>query len=449
MLTDTAIRALKPGEKEYKKADSGGLHLLVKPSGSKLWRLAYRFDDKQKTLVGGKYPNVGLADARAWRDNAKAQLEQGLDPRAVAIAEEGRARAVAQDTFEILARAWLANAKLHWSERYAELVVGRFEADVFPQIGHLPITEVDGPTLRAALKIVEDRGAIEFARRIRAHCGCVFRYAMAEGKAKSDPSAGIAEAQPKPKKKKHRARVTASGMPLFYSRLAIDQSHELTHLALRWTMLTMVRTQETRFALKAELEGIGGSTPQWRIPPERMKMSNEHIVPLSRQAVALLPRILELSGNSPWLFPVPGTKKGVISENRMLDCLYRMGYKGSATVHGFRGLASTVLNEETRFDESGEAVRRWDSDWIERQLAHVEEDEVRGAYNAAEWIGPRRRMMQWWADWLDIQEAAGLRLGAARTGSAFQGAVPASEGCSLPGSSAILRSTIDSRHPAH
>lgn len=410
MLTDAAIRALKPGTKEFKKADSGGLHLLIKPSGAKLWRLAYRFDNKQKTLIGGRYPHVTLVAARAWRDKAKTLLEQGLDPRAVASEEDQQARSIEENTFEKLARAWLANIRPQWSERYANLVGGRFENDVFPQIGHLPITEVDGRTLRAALKIVEDRGAIEFARRIRAHCGCVFRYAIAEGKAKYDPSPGIAEAQPRPKKKKHRARIKALGMPTFFARLAMDGGHQLTHLALRWTLLTMVRTQETRFALKEELEGLESPSPQWRIPADRMKMENEHIVPLSRQAVALLPRIFELSGDSKWLFPVPGTKKGVISENRMLDCLYRLGYKGTATVHGFRGLASTVLNEETRIDESGEAVRRWDSDWIERQLAHVEEDEVRGAYNAAEWIGPRRRMLQWWADWLDIQEAAGAKL---------------------------------------
>lgn len=410
MLTDAAIRALKPGAKEFKKADSGGLHLLIKPSGAKLWRLAYRFDNKQKTLIGGRYPHVPLVAARAWRDKAKAMLEQGFDPRAVTIEEEERARAISEDTFEKLARAWLANIRPQWSERYADLVRGRFENDVFPEIGHVPITEVDGPKLRAVLKIVEDRGAIEFARRIRAHCGCVFRYAIAEGKAKHDPSPGIAEAQPMPKKKKHRARIKALGMPTFFARLAMDGGHELTHLALRWTLLTIVRTQETRFALKEELEGLDSPSPQWRIPPERMKMENEHIVPLSRQALTLLPRILELSGDSKWLFPVPGTKRGVISENRMLDCLYRLGYKGTATVHGFRGLASTVLNEETRIDENGEVVRRWDSDWIERQLAHVEEDDVRGAYNAAEWIGPRRRMLQWWADWLDIQEATGAKL---------------------------------------
>ncbi|CAN5626322.1 tyrosine-type recombinase/integrase [soil metagenome] len=410
MLTDIVIRALKPAKKEFKKADSGGLHLLIKPTGAKLWRLAYRFNDKQKTLVGGKYPAVGLAEARTWRETNKAILARGQDPREVQLAEEAQVRAVTEDTFENLSLAWLAAIRPQWSERYAALVAQRFENDLFPKIGHLPITEVDGPKLRAALKIVEDRGAIEFARRMRAHCGRVFRYAIADGKAKVDPSLGIADAQPKPKPKKHRARVKALGMPLFFSRLAQDNGHELTHLALRWTVLTIVRTQETRFGLKEELEGLGGSSPQWRISAERMKMSNEHIVPLSRQAVALLPRIIELSGDSPSLFPVPGTKKGVISENRMLDCMYRLGYKGTATVHGFRGLASTVLNEETRIDESGETVRKWDSDWIERQLSHVDENEARGAYNAAEWIGPRRRMLQWWADWLDAQEAAGLKL---------------------------------------
>lgn len=407
MLTDAAIRALKPGAKDFKKADTSGLHLLVKPSGSKLWRLAYRFDDRQKTLIGGKYPIVSLADARLWRDRAKAHLAKGVDPRAVELAELEAAKSITRDTFEIVAREWMESIRPQWSDRYSDLIVGRFENDIFPEIGQKPITSVDGPILRATLKKIEDRGAIEFARRLRAHCGCVFRYAIADGRATLDPSVNIADAQPKPKPVVHRSRVKALEMPTFFARFSKDEGHELTHLALRWTLLTIVRTQETRFGRKDELEGIGGPAPQWRIPSERMKMSNEHLVPLATQAAALLPRIFELSGKSEWLFPVPGTKKGVISENRMLDCMYRMGYRGKATVHGFRGLASTVLNEATRIDEQGEAVRRWDSDWIERQLAHVERDEVRGAYNAAEWIGPRRRMLQWWADWLEAQESAG------------------------------------------
>lgn len=410
MLNDTLLRSLKSAAKQFKKSDSGGLHILVRPSGAKLWKLAYRFGDKQKTLSGGTYPATTLAEARQWRVSAKACLEKGFDPGEVQKAERRAARAASSNTFEIVARAWLTTIRPQWSDRYAALVVGRFENDVFPKIGKLPIATVDGPTLRAMLKPIEDRGAVEFAHRIRAHCGNIFRFAIADGKATTDPSVGIADAQPKPRPVVHRARVKISEMPEFFARLAMDQGHELTHLALRWTLLTIVRTQETRFALKDELEGLGGPAPQWRIPPERMKMSNEHIVPLSKQAVELIPRILELSGGSSYLFPVPGTKKGVISENRMLDCMYRMGYRGKATVHGFRGLASTVLNEETRTDASGDPVRMWDSDWIERQLAHVEQDEVRGAYNAAEWIGPRRRMLQWWADWLQQQETLGLTM---------------------------------------
>ena len=410
MLNDTLLRSLKSAAKQFKKSDSGGLHILVRPSGAKLWKLAYRFGDKQKTLSGGTYPATTLAEARQWRDTAKACLEKGFDPGEVQKAERRAARAASYNTFEIVARAWLTTIRPQWSDRYAALVVGRFENDVFPKIGKLPIATVDGPTLRAMLKPIEDRGAVEFAHRIRAHCGNIFRFAIADGKATTDPSAGIADAQPKPRPVVHRARVKISEMPEFFARFAMDEGHELTHLALRWTLLTIVRTQETRFALKDELEGLGGPAPQWRIPPERMKMSNEHIVPLSKQAVELIPRILELSGGSSYLFPVPGTKKGVISENRMLDCMYRMGYRGKATVHGFRGLASTVLNEETRTDASGDPVRMWDSDWIERQLAHVEQDEVRGAYNAAEWIGPRRRMLQWWADWLQLQETLGLTM---------------------------------------
>lgn len=408
MLNDTQIRSLKPASRPFKKSDSGGLHIIVQPTGAKLWKLAYRFEDKQKTLSGGTYPATSLAQARKWRDDSKEMLEKGRDPGEAKKAEKRAARAASASTFETVAREWLISIRPQWSDRYAALVVGRFEADVFPKIGKLAIASIDGPTLRAMLKPIEERGAIEFAHRIRAHCGNVFRFAIADGKATSDPSTAIAGAQPKPRPVVHRPRVKASEMPEFYSRFAKDEGHKLTHLALRWTILTIVRTQETRFALKDELEGLGGPAPLWRIPPERMKMQNEHIVPLSRQAVALLPAILELSGNSDFLFPMPGTKQGVISENRMLDCMYRMGYRGKATVHGFRGLASTVLNEETRVDDRGEAVRMWDADWIERQLAHVERDEVRSAYNAAEWIGPRRRMLQWWADWLETQETAGL-----------------------------------------
>lgn len=410
-LTALDVKNAKGREKPYKLSDQGGLYLYVTPNGGRLWRLSYRFAGRRKLLALGRVPDVGLADAREARDAAKVHLARGVDPSEHRKSIRRAAAAAAENSFERIAREWLGSIRPQWSARYAALVEARFVNDVFPVIGHLPISKIDGPTLLQMLRRIEGRGAVEFSHRIRAHCGNIFRYAIADGRAKYDPSKDIADAQARPAPVVHRAKIPASGMPTFFARLALDEGHELSHLALRWTILTWVRTQETRFADKAELEGLDTDAPIWRIPPERMKMDNEHIVPLSRQAAALLPRILELSGRSQWLFPVPGTKTGVISENRMLDCMYRMGYRGKATVHGFRGLASTWANEETRVDEFGETVRRFDSDWIERQLAHVERDEVRSSYNAAEWIGPRRRMLQAWADWLDEQERIGRLLG--------------------------------------
>jgi integrase len=205
---------------------------------------------------------------------------------------------------------------------------------------------------------------------------------------------------------KHRAKVEARDLPDFFAKLARDEGERMSHLALRWTMLTMVRTQETRFAAWEEIEGLDGDQPLWRIPPNRMKMRTEHVVPLSRQAVALLKEIYAanpfraagIARLGKFLFPVASSNSGTISENRMLDIMYRMGLRGKATVHGFRGLASTVLNESGEFE----------ADWIEMQLAHVARG-VRAVYNAARYLMLRREMMQWWADYLDAAEAKGLK----------------------------------------
>lgn len=407
MLSDTAIRNMKPVAAPQKKADGGGLFILVQPApgGAKLWRLSYRFGGKQKTLSGGAYPATGLADARRWRDQCKALLAAGEDPGAARKAAKIEA-AASTTTFEILARQWLAMMMPHWENNYGPKVFARFENDVFPEIGGEEIASIDGPRLLTVLRKVEDRGSIETAHRLRAHIGKVFRFAISEGKATRDPSRDIIDAQKRPMPKRHRARFRADELPTFFHRLSLDPGTEMTHLALRWTLLTWVRSGETRAAEWSEI-----ADDVWRIPAARMKMGFEHIVPLPAQAVALLPRIRELAAGSRWLFPVPFTKRGYISEHRMLDCMYRMGYRGTATVHGFRGLASTWANEETRADESGDLVRRWDSDWIERQLAHVEQNEVRGAYNAAEWLGARRRMLAAWGAFLESQEAIGMLLG--------------------------------------
>ena len=292
-----------------------------------------------------------------------------------------------------------------WSERYARITRTRLEQDIFPGLGSVPIADIDPVMLLTELHKIEQRGSVEMAHRIRNHVGEVFRYGIATQRCRSDPSRDIAPAMMRPAPTKHRAKVDARELPQFFAKLAQDEGTAMSHLALRWTMLTMVRTQETRFATWSKIEGLDGDQPLWRITPDRMKMRSEHLVPLSRQAVALLKEIeaanvFRTAGNArlgKFLFPVATSKSEVISENRMLDILYRMGMRGKATVHGFRGLASTVLYESGEFEPY----------WIEVQLAHVARG-VRAAYNSARYLAHRRSMMQWWADYLERAEKAGL-----------------------------------------
>lgn len=408
MLTDVAIRAMKPAEKPYKKSDSGGLYLLVQPNGSRLWRLAYRFQGKQKLLSGGIYPMVSLSDARKWRDAAKAQLFAGQDPSTTRKEEKRAARAASDHTFEAVGRTWLEARRPAWSERYFNVVQARLDADIFPALGSTPIAAIDPPMLLDAIRTIERRGSLSMAHRVKNHCSEIFRFAIGEEKCRSDPSRDIGVAMKRPAPVQHSAKIPASELPQFFRRLNADQGERLSHLALRWTILTMVRTQETRFAEWREFEGLGTDAPLWRIPAARMKMRSEHLVPLSRQAAALLDEIRETNvyakaGNErlgKFLFPVGGSKTGTISENRMLDIMYRMGYRGKATVHGFRGLASTVLNETGKFEP----------DWIETQLAHSARG-VRAAYNSAKYLNQRRTMLQWWADFLESEEITGQLFG--------------------------------------
>lgn len=406
MLTDTAIRALKADSRPIKKSDGGGLFIYVTPEGSKLWRLAYRFNGKQKLLSGGPYPLVKLADARKWRDDAKADLLAGRDPSAVRKAKKRAQKDASENSFENVAREWIEARRCAWSERYARVVETRLREDIFPNLGKLAITEIDPPMLLTSLRKIEARGSIEMAHRVRNYCSEVFRFAIAMEKCRSDPSRDLGPAMRKPPPVQHRAKVQAKDLPNFFARLNQDKGERMSHLALRWTIHTMVRTQETRFAEWSEFEGLDGDEPLWRIPAQRMKMRTEHLVPLSPQAVSLLRDIDETNafrqaGNEQLgrlLFPVASSKTRTISENRMLDIMYRIGLRGKATVHGFRGLASTVLNESGQFEP----------DWIEMQLAHIQRG-VRAAYNSARYLNQRREMMRWWSDYLNKAELDGLR----------------------------------------
>jgi integrase len=406
-LTVTEIRNAKPQAARTKLTDSGGLVLEVSPKGVKTWKLQFRHRGKQRTLSLGRWPDHSLAEAREWREAIKAKLRQGQDPIADVRAAK-REQVIGAVTFEEIAREFLDKQAGVLDARYHAWVVARFDNDVFPEIGANPLADFSHADVLRLIRRFEKRDAIEIGRKTLGYVSKVMQYGIAKGLLVQNPVPNALPAmKPKPKVQ-HFAKLPAARLPEFFERLSRSGADPVTLLAIRWTMLTMVRTNETRFARPEEIEGLSAGNPIWRIPADRMKMSREHIVPLPKQAVALLDAIeaVRVASGSPWMFPQTTNAKKAISENRMLYCLYDLGYKGVATMHGFRGLASTVLNEQV--DKRG--TRLFDRDWIELQLAHDESSDVRAAYNAAEYLGPRRRMLQWWANYLVDQEAIGKLL---------------------------------------
>lgn len=404
-LTFLQVKNAKPGPARKALADGRGLRLIVNPKGTKTWKFNYQIGGRRKEVSGGNWPDVSLDDARAWREEMRKMVAAGKDP--ARLAREAKMHELG-DTFEEVGREWFEKAKGKWKAKHADWVMRRLELDAFAVLGAIPIAQVTHRDVHRLISRIEDRGALEMAEKTIQKVDAIFRYARATQRATDNPVPDVRGAMKAKPKAKNHTRLPVSRLPEFYSKLDRCQADPVTKLALEWTILTMVRTAETRFARPAEIEGRDGDSPIWRVPAERMKMGREHIVPLPRQAIPLLDQIETLAAKegSPWLFPQTLNPKKPISENRMLYCLYDLGFKGVATVHGFRGVASTVLNEQTNADGS----RRFDSDWIELQLAHAEEDAVRGAYNAAEYIGPRRAMVQWWADWLDEHKGLGALL---------------------------------------
>jgi integrase len=390
-LTDTRIRNAKPKGQAYKLSDGGGMYLLVTPKGARYWRLDYRFAGKRRTLALGVYPTVTLSNARVRREDARALLDREVDPNVAKKATKRAAKLASDNTFEAIAREWLENQRKRLAPRYCALLLARLEADIFPQIGSRPITDIDAPELLEMLRKVEKRGVIETARRLRQLCGQVFRYAIVTGRAKNDPSADLRGALKSPGQQRGHKAMPLDEVPAFLKALSTYDGDLRTRLALRLMVLTFARTTELRAARWSEFENPDGIEPLWRIPAERTKMKREHTVPLSSQALAVLRELRGLPGSdaSPFLFP-SASREGCMSNNTMLYALYRLGYHSRATVHGFRAMASTALNE-----------MGYRPDVIERQLAHQERNAVRAAYNRAEYLSERRAMMGQWADHLD------------------------------------------------
>jgi integrase len=308
------------------------------------------------------------------------------------------AKLAGENTFEAVAREWISNQRNRLAPRYRALILSRLEADIFPQIGSRPIAEIDAPECLEMLRKVEKRGVIETARRLRQLCGQVFRYAIASGRAKHDPSADLRGALQSPGRKRGHKAMPLEEVPNFFRKIASYDGDPRTRLALRLMVLTFTRTTELRGARWCEFENLDGKEPLWRIPAERMKMNREHIVPLAPQAVDVIRELGKLPGSeeNQFLFPSPSSG-GFMSNNTMLYALYRMGYHRRATVHGFRATASTALNEIG-----------FRPDVIERQLAHQEKNSVRAAYNRAEYLIERRTMMNQWADFLDAMVSGNI-----------------------------------------
>lgn len=385
------------------------MYLLVRPDGAKWWRLDFTLRSKRRTMGLGSYPKVDLAKARRARDKANRLIAMDIDPvahRRTGAGEESMA-------FEPIARRWMEMQRRGLDPTYFSRIAKRFEDNVFPFIGNKDIRTIEPSDMLKIVRRMEGREVYQVGRRTNQHCSRIFKMAIAEGLTANNPCVNIVDAfQPQPTVK-HRAAMAEDQIGNFLVKLADDRDEEVdTRDALMFTLLTVDRTDETRFAAKREFFGLDGDGPQWRIPASRMKMNLPHIVPLSSQAAALVRRRIELMRpQQELLFERRGTRSGVISENTMLFALYRLGYKGRATVHGFRSVFSTLANSATVKGVDGIEHRMWDPEWIERQLAHVEENQVRSAYNAAEYLPQRRRLLQWWADWLDQQEELARLIG--------------------------------------
>ncbi|MGO9605460.1 MAG: tyrosine-type recombinase/integrase [Candidatus Binataceae bacterium] len=384
MLTDTKIRQTKPAGKPYKLFDERGLYLLVVPSGGKWWRLKYRFGGKEKLLALGTYPDVSLKDVRKRRDEARRKVAANVDPSA----ERKVTKQEQEDSFEAVAREWFDKFSPAWVPTHASTVIQRLERNIFPWIGARPIGQIAAPELLTVLRRIESRGAIETAHRIKQVCGQIFRYGIATGRAQRDVSADLRGALPPVVERHHAALTKPADVAGLMRAITAYRGSFVVRCALRLSALTFVRPGELR---KAEWSEIDLDEGIWRIPAARMKMRNEHLVPLSRQTVEIVRELHPLTGAGRYVFPGARTANRPMSENTITAALRRMGYeRGQMTAHGFRTLASTLLNE-----------MGWSADAIERQLAHTERDGVRDAYNRAEYLAERQRMMQAWADYLD------------------------------------------------
>lgn len=381
MLTIKQIDAAKPKDKPYRISDGNGLYLYIPASGKKVWQLRYQFEGKEKIHTVGKYPEIGPADARNIAFEVKRDLAIGLNPAA-----KKKQQDKAPDTFGSIYEEWYKHKKQVWSEGYAVELQRMFEADILPYIGKMAMDDIEPMTLLKVLRRFEERGAMERANKARRRCGEVFRYAVVTGRAKYNPAPDLADAM-KGYRKKNFPFLPAEQIPAFNQALAGYSGSIVSKIATQVLQYTAMRTKELR---SMQWANVDFENRIITIDAEVMKGRKQHLVPMSQQVHDLLRQLQPITSISPFVFAGRNDKKKSISENAVLLVIRQIGYEGLASGHGFRHQFSTILNEHG-----------WPHDAIERQLAHVDRNNIRGIYNHAQYLDKRREMMQWWADYID------------------------------------------------
>ncbi len=401
-LNDRQIKNAKPAEtgKKTKMFDGGGLYLEVTPAGGKVFRLKYRIDGKEKTLTIGKYPTVSLAEARAAAENARRLLVSGQDPSEAKQQEKRERQAAALNTFEAIARRWHSDNLIRWKENHAARVLRYFETDVFPVIGAMPIQEIRVSDIKAVLDGVMARSVNNTAEKIREWTGAIFDYAVMLEIVETNPAYSLRKYIPA-KQTDHRPALPREELTEFFRRLILAEIEPQNRIALILNMLTFLRSTELR---GGQWNEIDFDAAVWTVPAQRMKHEKTapkppHAVPLADWTLELLAELKEITGNTPFLFPSRTKTDGFISDATIGRIIERMGYKGRVTPHGFRSLASSVLNEQG-----------FNPDAIERQLAHIENNKIRAAYNRADYLTERKEFMQWYSDFLRERYGQALQL---------------------------------------
>lgn len=396
-LTATAVKKLSSKEKSYKVFDGGGLYIVVKPNGRKYWRYSYRYLGVQQTISVGVYPEVSLAEARKGHQEMREQLRNGQNPTLLRKNRELLGREAQKNTFESIGWDWFATKKITWSEQYSKKMESLLRKDVFPVIGKRPIGEIKSGELLKMLELIQERGVYETARRAKQLCGQIFRYAAISGKVEFDPTQMLINTVNVPPPKHFPAIREPAQYGEFLRAVDGYRGNYITRCALQLAALVFLRPGEIRQAKWSEFDF---ENARWTVPAERMKAREQHIVPLSRQAIEILRKVQAYTGGREHVFPGVHDPKRCMSENTLNAAIRRLGYANVMTSHGFRASASTMLHEQFR-------EPKWDSQIIEAQLAHKDPNKVRAAYNRSSYLDDRTKMMQAWADYLDQLRSSG------------------------------------------